>query len=405
MKIVQINTWYGIWSTGKLVEAIHKEMQKKGHESYVLYGRGPKVNDSNVIKTSSFLEPKINSVLSRASGYLYGGCCFSTKRIINFLKANKPDIVHLHCTNSFIVNNFKLLSFLGIGNYKVVLTLHAEYPYTGNCAHSLDCNQWINGCQKCPNKKRSTRSILFDNTDKAWLKMYCAFKEIPIRNRKIIAVSNWLKERAQRSRMFRNDEIDVILNGIDTTVYNKLACSTLSVSKNDNRKKCLFVVPNFSLDDDIKGCRDFLSITRKMEKYENLVFFVVGANRSGFDFSNYKNIEYLGPVFDNEKLAEIYSNSDATILLSKRETYSLVTAESIACGTPVVGYKAGAPETIAYPGFGCFVKNGDQEALIDSLCKVLEGKPYFKEDILCFYSSKTMISRYLSIYDALTRNK
>lgn len=247
---------------------------------------------------------------------------------------------------------------------------------------------------------------MFDNTDKAWLKMYCAFEDIPIRNRKIIAVSNWLKERAQRSKMFRNDEIDVILNGIDTTIYNKFACSTSNISKSDDRKKCLFVVPNFSLDDsDIKGCREFLSISKKMEKYENMVFFVVGANRSGFDFSSYKNIEYLGPVFDNAKLAQIYSNSDATILLSKRETYSLVTAESIACGTPVVGYKAGAPETIAYPGFGHFVKNGDQEALIDSLCEVLEGKPYFKEDILRFYSSKTMVSRYLSTYDDLIRNK
>ena len=37
----------------------------------------------------------------------------------------------------------------------------------------------------------------------------------------------------------------------------------------------------------------------------------------------------------------------------------MVTAESLCCGTPVVGFKAGAPEQIAIKEFSEFVEYGD----------------------------------------------
>ena len=62
-----------------------------------------------------------------------------------------------------------------------------------------------------------------------------------------------------------------------------------------------------------------------------------------------QNIKLLGRVYEREKMALYYSLSDATILVSKAETFSMPVAESLCCGTPVVGFKAGGPEQIALP--------------------------------------------------------
>ena len=64
-----------------------------------------------------------------------------------------------------------------------------------------------------------------------------------------------------------------------------------------------------------------------------------------------KNIILLGSVTDSIKLAKLYSLANVSILTSKRETFSMVCAESLSCGTPVVGFEAGAPEQISLPNY------------------------------------------------------
>lgn len=66
-------------------------------------------------------------------------------------------------------------------------------------------------------------------------------------------------------------------------------------------------------------------------------------------------------------LAAWYSAADAALLTSHRETFSLVTAESLCCGTPVVGFRAGGPESIAPPSCCKFVEYGDLDALEPAL--------------------------------------
>ncbi len=403
MRILQINAWFGVWSTGKIVKDLHCGLLERGYESFVLYGKGTKVQDENVIKTSDNIEPKINSVLSRFSGLMYGGCFISTQRIIRQLRRIRPDIVHIHCANSFTVNNYKLLKYLGKTGSKVVITLHAEYPFTGSCAHAFDCQQWIEGCKKCPNKKVSSRSLFFDNTPIAWKKMNEAFNAVEQKNRRIIAVSGWLMERAQQSKSFKMDNIEVVLNGVDTNIYHKRQTPPTRFD-NDmlNKRIVLFSVPNFSTgEEDIKGCRTFLGIVDRMKNDKDLLFVVVGQNRSGMDFSRFPNVRYLGPVLDNDEMARIYSFSQMTLMLSKRETYSMVTAESIACGTPVVGFRAGGPEAIALPGFGFFVKNGDLEGLLLLIEETKRIKPQYSPANQDRYSKETMIEKYCAIYDSL----
>src|SRR5260370_788166 len=64
--------------------------------------------------------------------------------------------------------------------------------------------------------------------------------------------------------------------------------------------------------------------------------------------------------------------SDVAVLTSGTETFSLATAEAMACGTPVVGPARGAiGEFIADAGAGVAFAPGSAVALGDALCDVL----------------------------------
>ena len=85
MKILQVNCVYNTGSTGKIMYDVHTELVKNGYNSVVCYGRGAKTTDKNVYKTCGEVYSKFNNLLSRFTGIMYGGCYFSTNKLISII--------------------------------------------------------------------------------------------------------------------------------------------------------------------------------------------------------------------------------------------------------------------------------------------------------------------------------
>ena len=118
------------------------------------------------------------------------------------------------------------------------------------------------------------------------------------------------------------------------------------------------------------------------------------------------NVTLLGRLADQETLAKFYSISDITILTSKKETFSMVTAESLCCGTPIVGFKAGAPETISIPEYSRWVDYGDIKSLRNAVLEVVNQD--INKDELCalsksLYDKKVMVGNYINVYNRLLK--
>jgi len=174
----------------------------------------------------------------------------------------------------------------------------------------------------------------------------------------ITSVSEWLGNRAKEAPIFNGKDICVVENGIDTKdvfyfqEYNEVK-EKLEIK---TEKILLYVTACFTDDvDDIKGGRYILEIAKKLEK-ENIKIVVISNVSKNMNIPN--NIINIGRVTDQRELAKYYSMADLTVLVSKKETFSMICAESLACGTPVVGFKAGAPETISLQEFSTFVEYG-----------------------------------------------
>lgn len=363
MKVIQINCVYGEGSTGKLVQQIHQHLLMKGWESLVIYGRGSTSDEEGVIRLGSNLYGKLNKCISRLTGLMYGGCLLNTLKAIRIVQKEKPDVVHLHCLNGNFINIYKIVEWLKVNHIKTVLTLHAEFMHTANCSHAFECNKWQTGCGNCPRWKTETGSILIDKTATSWKKMYAAFKDF--HELEVVSVSPWLMERAKQSPILAKAKHRVILNGIDTSVFKPCSAHPLiSRLKSEGKKVILHVTPGFNLaSGHPKGGEYVVELANRLLKAKSDWKIVVAGPVTQDNFLP-ENILTIGRITNQEDLASLYSGADVTLLTSKRETFSMVTAESLCCGTPVLGFRAGGPELITLNNYSRFVEHGNVESLI-----------------------------------------
>lgn len=398
MKVLQINCVYKNGSTGKIVYDIHNGLKDNDIESVIVYGRGLEINEKNVYKTSNEFIAKLNNLRSRITGLQYDGAILSTNKILKIIKNESPDVVHLHCINGFFVNIYRLMDYLKVNNIPTIVTLHAEFIHTGNCGHAFECNKWKSGCGKCPYLKQSTHSLVFDRTHEAWVKMKGSFEGF--NNIIITSVSPWLHERAKESPILSDKEHHVILNGIDTeTIFLPSKFQHLKEKHGlKNEKIILHVTASFKSED--KGGKYIIELAKKFIN-KNLKIIVIGNKDNNIELPS--NIIDVGRVENQKELAEYYSMADLTVITSRKETFSMVCAESLACGTPVVGFKAGAPEQISIPEYSEFVEYGDCNKLMGIIKKWLNAKgdfnPVIFEERREIYSRNIMVNRYMCLYN------
>ncbi|MBO4468725.1 MAG: glycosyltransferase [Clostridia bacterium] len=403
MKVLQVNCVYDSGSTGKITADLHREYQKNGIDSIVCYGRLGKTADKGVYKVCGEYYSKLNHFRALVTGIPYGGCLFSTNKLISIIKKEKPDLVHLQCINGYFVNIYRLVTWLKQNNVKTVLTLHAEFMFTGSCGYSYSCEKFKTGCGNCPQIKNGVPTYLFDNTARSFKKMKKAFDGFD-QNLIVTSVSPWLMERAKSSVILGNKKHFVVENGLDETIFRPSYEEALrNKYAKENEKIIFYATPYFSADENnAKGGKNLIELAERF-KGEKVTFLIAGDYDKDVVIPD--NIILLGRISNQKDLAKLYSIADVTVITSRRETFSMICAESLCCGTPVCGFFAGGPETIALTEYTEFVEYGNIEALYEAVKNNFDKKTDMVDII-----SKTATKRYkrenmyramLHVYDGL----
>lgn len=397
MKILHVNFWYNSGSVGKIVRDIHIASLQEGAESFVLYGRGPKVQGKNIIKVSSEWEAKVHALLARLFGVDFGYSFFSTGKAIRLIKKISPDVVHLHCLNGHFINAYRLIEYLKKSGIRTVLTLHAELMHTAGCEHAFECEKWKTECSHCQKMRGCISGLFRDDAAYCYRRMKKAMQKFD--NLVVVSVSQWLLERAKQSPILEDKNHCVVYNGLDASIFKIRTGAGVKqeLGIGEDEKIVFHVTPFFNEDPThVKGGYYVLKLAEQM-KDQKVRFVVAGEYAPEIHVPS--NVILLGKVSNQEKLAELYSVADFTLLTSRRETFSMVTTESLCCGTPVIGFRAGGPEQIALKEFSTFVEHGNLSELENC---ILSQKQYEREK--CsetarrVYSAETMVKEYREVY-------
>jgi glycosyltransferase involved in cell wall biosynthesis len=91
---------------------------------------------------------------------------------------------------------------------------------------------------------------------------------------------------------------------------------------------------------------------------------------------------------------------------SRRESFSSVTAEALACGTPVVATRCGGPEEILDADCGRLVPVGNSDALADGILGVLAEPERYEADrlrasVVGRFGWDAAVARVGALYDAV----
>lgn len=397
MRVLLVNVNAVSGSTGKIVTDIKTYLEENGHECMVVYGANETVEKPGYHRLISEPKRKINAAISRFTGFKYGGFFYSSlKNFKRIIELWRPDVVNLHCANGYILDLFKAIEYLAENKIKTVITNHAEFYYTGGCGYAFECNKWLNGC-----KGRCSRLKSYLPTSPArfiWKHFKSSFDKFEKQNVVIISVSTWTMSRACQSPLLKRFRHITITNGLNTDIFKPTKPSTLIFSKIPVGKPIvLHVTASFSTEASIKGGDYLCELARQMRDYN----FIVASSYVGKVVDLPSNVTLWGRTKDQTELAMLYSIADVTVITSKRETFSMIVAESLCCGTPVVGFMAGGPETIAIPEYSHFVNYGDVDALKQSIKRAVKPVPNMAKEAAEVYSAERMSKSYLEVYQLL----
>jgi glycosyltransferase involved in cell wall biosynthesis len=106
----------------------------------------------------------------------------------------------------------------------------------------------------------------------------------------------------------------------------------------------------------------------------NVALAIFGLMESEVDFSGiHFPIRFLGYLYDERFLSICYSAADIFVMPSLQEALGQTALESMACGTPVVGFNVdGVPDIVKPFQTGLLARKGDAEDLANKIQWMVE---------------------------------
>ena len=167
---------------------------------------------------------------------------------------------------------------------------------------------------------------------------------------KIVTVSNAVANHVKRSRFVKDNQVQVIYNGVDNAVYREMDAS--AVREQFGIAKDVLVIGMVGRVNAWKGQGDFLeAVTPILQVNPKAVAFLAGSAFEGEEWrveklkkaiadspvaGQIKRVDYYS------KTPELYNMFDIFVLPSTNpDPLPTVVLEAMACGKPVVGYRHG----------------------------------------------------------------
>ena len=195
---------------------LHKGLLKLGVDSYFLIPRVTGTDLKNVYILDRTIKDKISAklipFLNKLPLWLYNKRAISTnffgRNLLKHPVLKKADILHLHW-----ITNVVSLNFFSRWRIPIVWTFRDMWPFTGGCHCTLKCQSFKEGCGKCPelgSNKRFDLSYLVVQLKRRYFKKNFLYP---------VAISKWLAHMAKESFLFKDFEVNLIHNGVDTEIF------------------------------------------------------------------------------------------------------------------------------------------------------------------------------------------
>lgn len=391
MKVVQINH-FSYKAAGFIMMNLHHAMEKKGIDSYVVWGRGRKAETDHEYYMNDKNGVNLHALYTRITDRTGFASNTATKKLISWLEMVNPDIIHLHCIHGYYINIPLLFDYIKKNKKKVIWTQHDCWAFTGHCAYfdAAECYKWKTECSGCPQLNTYPKSYI-DNSRRNWIDKKKIFTRADIN---LVTPCRWLSDIIAES--FLSDyPVKVIYNGVDANVFHPT--NNRFRKKNDLSEK-IVILGVASEWTERKGLRDFLKLDSKLD-HDKYKIVIVGLTVDQLkDMPS--DIIAIQRTNNVDELVDIYSSADYYFNPTYEDNFPTTNLEAIACGTTAITYKTGgSPEAISSKN-GYVVEKGDLKSVLKILKNHVETQN-IDTALEKKFSSESMINSYLDLYQTV----
>jgi len=291
----------------------------------------------------------------------------ATRHVLE-LTPQPPEVLHLHNLHGsyFDIRELPALT----RRATTVLTLHDAWALTGHCAHPIECDGYLTGCEHCPHLDRYVslrRDAAADNF---------ALKRRALAESRIAfaAPSAWMLGLAEKSGALASATgARVIPNGIDTAVFTPGSRDAARARLGLPADTLIFAAAARGFTDNPFKGFDVLeaALASAGESGMRALVLALGEDAPARHYGDIE-LRFVPFVDDASLMAEYYRAADALVHPSRAEALGLVLLEAAACGIPVVAADVGGIPEVVRDGTGVLFPAGDGAALAEVLGRLAD---------------------------------
>ena len=400
IKVLYINALYWGGGAEKIARQLYMGVGEYDISCFFMSGRYQKNVPKDVKVIYNNLFERVISVLAARQNhnFLYK-TYIARKKILQFIKKERVDIVHFHNMHG---NYFgpEDLEEIRKACPNIVITMHDMWMLTGCCPYGMKCEEWHYGeeCRECHGNEWLKHGV-----KKAGRYLLCKMKSYSNKNILFVSPSKWLVDCCDKSYL-RNEKIQVIPNGVNTTVYHPLDKGKLRDKYGISSKKHIIMIAANNVKHPYKGFQYLQQALSRIDNKENYCLLAVGNDITEIQDMGYQ-IFSPGYISDEKIMNEMYALSDVFVSVSVAETFGLVLVESMAAGTPVIAFRTGGIPEIVSEEVGWLVEQRNVDSLANTIEKVLIDDTEYtrkqrkcREYIMNNFSEEIMLEKYAGLY-------
>lgn len=312
------------------------------------------------------------------------------------------DIVQLHWIPGVI--NFSELP-QSFTQKPIVWRFSDLNPFTGGCHYARGCRAYEFKCGSCPQLGSDSQH---DLSRIQWLEKARAYSEL---NLTCVAPSEWIANRCRKSGLLGTRPIEIIPNCVPLDIFhpqqNGDVRRKLGIAL--NHKVLLFAAAG--LLNNRKGFKHIINALINLAQNGEPPFSLLSFGSVPDDLAiDLPFPWHILPSLDkDEDIASAFSCADAFLFTPEEENFPSVALESLACGTPVIGFATGGTPEIVEDGIsGYLCSTGDDISLVKNIHTLLHlpDVEYKAFRAQCrkraeLFSEDTCARRYAALYNTL----
>lgn len=412
MRVTHVSTVDVLGGACRGAWRLHRGLRAAGVDSCMLVqdklGDDPHVHgpSGNVAKAIGKVRPYIEPWLTTMTGSR-PTAPFSPQWLpgpfLSRLSELKSDLVHLH----WVCGGFVRIEHLRRIGAPLVWTFRDSWPLTGGCHCRGGCTRYEQSCGSCPVLGAGREN---DLSRGVWRRKAKSWRDLKIT---VVTPSTWMAESARRSSLFGQARIEVIPNGVDTSLYRPMdrVAARERVGLPPDRRIVMFCAMNATSDRN-KGFEVLRNALRMLRaQRDDVDAIVVGAGEPGNPPDFGLRVRYMGRCHDDFALALLYSAADVVVVPSEEENFPSTILESMASGTPCVAFKVGGiPDLIRHGVNGYLATPRDPDELCRGIVSMLNDPQQWtslsgecRRRAVAEYDMAVVAKRYVALYEGLLK--